>query len=880
MDQEKSVKRQEIRQTEAALPQARCCSEQRKEDAVMRRAIPAALLALAVLCTMGAGPGTAGFAVAATPSGAETAAFGTAVKTAASGTAVKTGADAAAANSAAAGQSEEQDAAGAVLQEAADAGAGRLLAQKSYARQQLLVVCDASRSAAGLSRQLNRELRRDGADDAAGTASAVHTTALGDGRCAALVTFSEADSRAALKETLTSLQDSSGVLAVQPNYRYHMHSGDDPLIGSSAGQAYQFQQLHIKEAWSQLQESGCMTGRKPARAAVIDTGCDVGHEDLQETLDREKSKRFVCGRATALTGDTELSDGHGTHVTGLIGATYGNGRGSAGVASGFQNNLCSVTVYGVSEQGDDLYSFNIVAALRAAEEDGAKVVNMSWGASQRDYLVESEICRGYYEKNICYVAAGGNDNGDKTEYPAAQHEVLGVIAGNEFGESASYSAAGANLDLMAPGSNLPSTIPGDHYEIMSGTSMASPILAGIAVLVRDANPDLTPAQVCSILRASAVDKQAPGFDNASGWGLVDAEKAVEAALAANEETAATSLSLKPGMETVSLTVGETFSPEVLVKPAASLQTAVWSSSSDAVAAVDETGRITARGPGSAVITGRVGTQEVSVSVQVMADKPLQKIEITNSERLQTLHEGEMATIVTSLTPADASRRDLIYSCSDYSVIRVDAIYPYLIAAAPGRAVITVTSAADPSVKASVEVTVRAAVTAVRWKQAPSKVRLGSTASYQAVVLPAAAPAQLHWRVSDSTRAKITDAGVLHPKRAGSVYVIAEADNGLRTVKKVTILKKDYRGGDYRLRAAAKGRQAVRLTWKRIPDAAAYRIEVRAPGKRTYRRLKTVRRLSCTHSGLKNGTWRYRIRACYREDGLHWYSYSNIVKVRR
>ncbi len=120
------------------------------------------------------------------------------------------------------------------------------------------------------------------------------------------------------------------------------------------------------------------------------------------------------------------------------------------------------------------------------------------------------------------VAASGNNNGGAIVTPAASPGAIAVAALNSDNSVASYSNAGPQMWVAAPGTSVESTLPGGTYGYKSGTSMATPHVTGVVALLKQAHPTWTPAQIRAQLESSAVDLSTPGFDNATGWGLVQA----------------------------------------------------------------------------------------------------------------------------------------------------------------------------------------------------------------------------------------------------------------------------------------------------------------------------------------------------------------------
>ena len=699
---------------------------------------------------------------------------------------------------------------------------------------------------------------------------------------AAVVTV---DEDTTLKEAIENLQEHDKVEYVQPNYRYKKMVTDDPLIGTTNyGKAYQIGLVRAKEAWDELTDTTKKSGYQPAKVAVVDTGCDLEHEDLQEEVNKNQSVLADSGKCTQLENDT---DEHGTHVTGIIGATYGNGKGGAGIASGPDNNLAEVTAIGACADGENLYSSDLALGINYAKKKNIRVVNMSWGGYGEDPLIQKTIQDGYYNYEIVFVAAAGNGSTDEPSCPGAMSEVIGVMACGKTKLPTSFSDYGTAYDLTAPGYYIPSTVPDSEYALMSGTSMSSPVVAGVAALVLDAYPDLSAAQVKNILCATAEDLSDPGFDIYTGYGLVNAEDAVKAAKEAKEAedagtpVQATSIQVKENQRNQTLEVDETADPEVLIKPASCLQSVKWSSEAPDIASVDEkSGKITARAPGETKVVGTLNGKTVTVNVEVLGSVDVTGIRFLNKPSVLVV--GDSYDMDAEVTPSNATRQEIFWYSSNESVVKVDTTTPVLEAVGAGTATITAKSW-DEKVQKSFTVTVKPAVKSAAFTNKPAYVRLGKTATYKFKVTPSNAyTGDLKWKVSLTSKASISQKGVLTPKKAGKVYVIADFGEK-RISTPVTILKKNYAGSDYKLKAKKKVVKKVRkavLSWSNIPAAGGYQIWMKAPKASKYKYIGKTTKKTLTRTKLAKGKTRFKIRAWYKESGkVKYYSYSSVASVK-
>jgi subtilisin family serine protease len=258
-----------------------------------------------------------------------------------------------------------------------------------------------------------------------------------------------------------------------------------------------------------------LTRGASVKVAVVDTGADLDHPDLVGRLDTSNDYDFVNHDATA-----EDDHGHGTHVSGIIGATLNNGIGVAGVAN--QCIILPVKVLSASGSGS---SSDVADGIRWAADHGAKVINLSLGGPGYD-SVEYAAVQYAVSKDCVIVAAAGNDGAASVLYPAAFNNVIGVGSSASNDALSSFSNYGSKIDVVAPGSLIYSTTMGGGYGYMSGTSMASPCAAGVVALIRAKNPTWNRSQVESQLLTTALDLGAAGRDDYFGYGRVRAAEAV------------------------------------------------------------------------------------------------------------------------------------------------------------------------------------------------------------------------------------------------------------------------------------------------------------------------------------------------------------------
>lgn len=261
---------------------------------------------------------------------------------------------------------------------------------------------------------------------------------------------------------------------------------------------------------------GVGKGSENVIVAVVDTGADLDHPDLQG--------RLITGYNVVDPTSPPMDDvGHGTHVAGIISALVNNNEGVAGMT--WYNPVMPVKVLDETGAGN---TYNVAQGIIWAADHGAKVINMSLG-NYADANFLHDAIKYAYNKDIVLIAASGNDNSEEPGYPAAYPEVFAVAAADASKKKASFSNYGDYIDVTAPGVNIASTYMHKQYASLSGTSMASPHVTALAALIRSTNPKLKNTEVMEIMRKTAEDLGTPGKDKYYGYGQIDVIKALQEA---------------------------------------------------------------------------------------------------------------------------------------------------------------------------------------------------------------------------------------------------------------------------------------------------------------------------------------------------------------
>jgi thermitase len=263
----------------------------------------------------------------------------------------------------------------------------------------------------------------------------------------------------------------------EPVYTYHAMgypSGEDDTL-------YGLNLIEAPRAWDRV------TAKRDVIVAVIDTGVDYTHPDLAGAV--------IKGPDVVNDDDDPMDDqGHGTHCAGTVGAAA-NGTGIVGVAHGA--SILAIKVLNSRGSGNNV---DIAAGIDAAVKGGAQVISLSLGGPAS--RATRDAIRAATEKGVLCVAAAGNENSKRPSFPGAQAEALGVGSSDARDRRSTFSNYGDTIDIAAPGTDIMSLAIGGGYRKLSGTSMATPHVAGAAAVLLSRQPDLGVARLRRILEAS------------------------------------------------------------------------------------------------------------------------------------------------------------------------------------------------------------------------------------------------------------------------------------------------------------------------------------------------------------------------------------------
>lgn len=260
-----------------------------------------------------------------------------------------------------------------------------------------------------------------------------------------------------------------------------------------------------------------LDGAKPKRkaiVAIVDTGVEGGHEDLSGIFGKSPADRDVHG--------------HGTHCAGLAGAVTNNGKGIA--SYNWEGRFVEVRGYQALGDNGSGSLQQVVAAVIDAAEGGADVISMSLGSTRPSSKMEREAMEYAARLGCIVVAAAGNDGGQDSRghAPGNIDGLICVSATTNEDRCAPFSNinTGLKMPIAAPGADIYSTIPGGGYANKSGTSMATPIVAGVIGIMRSFNPDLNAKDAWKILHDTGKTIQ----DSRDVGRLIDPLKAIKAVM--------------------------------------------------------------------------------------------------------------------------------------------------------------------------------------------------------------------------------------------------------------------------------------------------------------------------------------------------------------
>lgn len=267
-----------------------------------------------------------------------------------------------------------------------------------------------------------------------------------------------------------------------------------PLKISSAPRSWGTERVGIKKMEKSILMNSTII------VAVIDTGIDYTHTHLKD--------RIVSGY-DFIADNTDPKDVHfhGTHVAGII-------------VDSTPAAVKIMPIRALNEEGKG-YDSTIAKAIRFAVDNGADIINMSFGGEEFSQYLSDAIDYAL-SKNVLIVVAAGNDSATTEKYyPASEQKVIVVSAADQNDNIASFSNTGESIDISAPGVNIVSSIPGQQFGSMNGTSMAAPFVSAVAALIKLDDPRRSIQDIERLLKKYVDDRGAKGWDTSFGEGIIN-----------------------------------------------------------------------------------------------------------------------------------------------------------------------------------------------------------------------------------------------------------------------------------------------------------------------------------------------------------------------
>ena len=335
------------------------------------------------------------------------------------------------------------------------------------------------------------------------------------------------------------LNRSRAVLWAEPNYIAHATAvPNDPRFGAQpalhntgVGGGRADADIDAPEGWDAAGLAGFPAALNGVKIGIVDSGVLATHEDLAgKVVDCAGVKSFgidllglftlpLLADPTIAAGRCADDYGHGTHVAGIAAARANNGRGIAGIA--FHSPLAVCKALDRKGAGAVAGIANCIGYVAAA---GAKVISLSLGIPDSSIALRNAVAAA--SQSALIVAAAGNSGTTTAQYPAAYPEAVSVAATDNRDRHAAFSTANAKVEIAAPGVAITSAWRDGGYRAISGTSMATPHVAGVAALIAGRNPAGGPAAWRAKLDAAVDDLGPAGRDPQFGFGRVNLARAL------------------------------------------------------------------------------------------------------------------------------------------------------------------------------------------------------------------------------------------------------------------------------------------------------------------------------------------------------------------
>lgn len=311
-----------------------------------------------------------------------------------------------------------------------------------------------------------------------------------------------------LSKAMSLLKSDSTIEYIEPIPIYKLdYVPNDPSVGSQ----YHLGKIKAYEAWSVTK------GGVDIPVAIVDDAVQINHPDIAANV--VPGWDVVDNDNDPSPSSTNYS--HGTHVAGIVGAVSDNGIGIASVG------LNKAKIMGVRCSNLPGYITHGYEGITWAANNGAKIINMSWGGTGFSSTAQ-EVINDAHNLGVILVAAAGNSSTNSLHYPSAYDNVVAVASTTSTDALSYFSNYGTWVDISAPGSDIYSTVPFNTYDTYSGTSMASPLTAGALAFIWSVKSTLSGNEVINLMKVNAdnIDSQNPLRIGQLGAGRINLHRAI------------------------------------------------------------------------------------------------------------------------------------------------------------------------------------------------------------------------------------------------------------------------------------------------------------------------------------------------------------------
>ncbi len=598
-----------------------------------------------------------------------------------------------------------------------------------------------------------------------------------------------------------------------PDYTKQWHYKNTGQSGGTPGV-----DIRLPEAWNTTKGKGTVI------VAVVDEGIEYTHDDLKDNMwvngaelngtpgvdddgngyiDDIYGFNFVDGYGINPNNNVQgpgpiVPGNHGTHVGGTIAAATNNGKGGAGVAGG-DGATGGVKIMSCQTMVENVEAGAYIgAAIAYAADNGAVILQNSWGFGEEGYHSQSVLDAIRYfiryagtdeTGTVPYpgtpmmggivIFAAGNDNSSGNWYPARYEEVMAVASVNHYGTRAYYSNYGNWVDISAPGGDtrealiggIYSCLKGNTYGYYQGTSMACPHVSGIAALALSVygSESYTPNQLWDrmIISVNPLPQEALFRNGQMGAGLIDAEKMVAGYIPV------TAVNMAPDF---SIYLNRSATCTATVLPANATDPRIeWSSADETIAIIDNSGKVQGLALGTVTITAtsKADANHKATAVLTVLPVPVESIMVVPPSMM--LQPGETQALTPLFTPDDATDQSVQWTSTNSSIASIDPT-GMVQAESVGTAIITATTN-DGGYVSSSTVTVVQPVTGVLLNRSNIRMVVGDTLTLRATVLPDDAyNKSVLWSINSSAVASVTS-GKVQAKSTGTAQITVRTNDG-------------------------------------------------------------------------------------------------------